>query len=262
MKEDYAQRYGDLQRWHWWFRGRERIIASVLRRELRAPTPRTILSVGCGPAEGLQWLAPFAGAEGKVIGLDLDLLHAHSLPEGVQFVVGTLEKPPLDNKSFDAILALDVLEHIERDVEGLSEVARLLKPGGLLLITVPALPSLWGGQDLVNEHRRRYTKRSLTRLFDAAGLSGYRVGYFNTFLLPVVAAVRWSRRLGGLSQRSQSDFGNSRPGALNEMLAMVFGAERHLVERASLPIGVSLLAIYTARAGNDLTEHLKKESQS
>jgi SAM-dependent methyltransferase len=245
MKKDYARQYGDLQQWHWWFRGRRRIIETLLRQELPGDGPRRILSVGCGPGTGLAWLLPFAGARGKVVGLDIEELHARDLPAGVEFVVGALEDAPLPDASFDAVLALDVLEHLDDDAAGLRQAARLVKPGGLLLVTVPALPSLWGGQDVVSEHRRRYTKPELARLFERAALPGSKVTYFNTLLFPLIAPVRWARRAAGLSQRQRSDFEDGGPGLVNETLARIFAAESHLISRAPMPIGVSLVATYS-----------------
>jgi SAM-dependent methyltransferase len=246
LKKDYARQYGDMQQWHWWFRGRRRIIEAILRQELpdSDAKPRRLLSIGCGPAEGLRWLTPFAGSGGKVFGLDMEPEHAAPAPEGVEFVIGRMEDAPFDDASFDAVLALDVLEHLDDDAAGLREALRLVKPGGLLLITVPALPSLWGGQDVVSEHRRRYTKHTLTRLFDAAGLKGYRASYFNTLLFPLVASVRLARRATGRGERTRSDFEDNRPGAVNDLLAWVFSLESSLINSAPLPIGVSLVATY------------------
>jgi SAM-dependent methyltransferase len=245
MKNTFAKQYGELEQWHWWFRGRRRIIESILRRELGATggaaAARRILSVGCGPAEGLTWLKPFAGYGGTIFGLDMEPTHAERVPEGVAFVVGRLEDAPYADASFDAVLALDVLEHLDDDAAGLREAVRMVKPDGLLLVTVPALPSLWGGQDVVSEHRRRYTKQTLTRLFDGAGLTGYRVSYFNTLLFPLVASVRLARRAAGSAERVRSDFEDSRPGLVNELLTWVFSLERAAINSAPLPIGVSLI---------------------
>jgi hypothetical protein len=110
------------------------------------------------------------------------------------------------------------------------------------MITVPALPSLWGGQDVVSNHRRRYTKQTLLRAFRQADLPQPRVHYFNALLFPPIAAVRWSRRAIGLGLRSRSDFDDSRPGFANEILACLFALERHWIGRVPMPIGVSLLA--------------------
>ncbi|MGH7965439.1 MAG: class I SAM-dependent methyltransferase, partial [Candidatus Binatia bacterium] len=154
MRRHFAEQYGDLEQWHWWFRGRRRILEAVLRRELAGRLSLSIASVGGGPAEGLTWLAPLAGPQGCIVGLDADPLHARRLQVGLRYVVGKLEAAPFASWSFDIVLALDVLEHIDDDVASLREAARLLKPDGLLVVTVPALPSLWGSQDVVSHHRR------------------------------------------------------------------------------------------------------------
>ena len=242
MQRQFAQSYGDLERWHWWFRGRLRILESVLRRELAGDRSRTILSIGCGPVAGLQWLRPFQGTHGRVIGLDVESWRAPETPHRIGFVRGRVEQAPFASASFDVVLLLDVLEHLDDDAAGLREAARLVRPGGLLLVTVPARPGLWGAQDVVSEHRRRYTKASLTRLLGDAALVDCRVGYFNALLFPLVAIVRRLRRAGGLADRARSDFLDNRPGPLNEVLAWVLGLEQHVINRVSLPIGVSLMA--------------------
>jgi SAM-dependent methyltransferase len=258
MRERFAQEYEDLEQWHWWFRGRQRILEAVLKREFRrlpAPPhrsgPRRLATLGCGPASGLEWLVAAVGEEGIVIGIDSDPTGAlrrlssgaRSCPRGVAFVYGQAEEAPLLPASCDAVLALDVLEHIDDDASALAEAARLVRPGGLVLVTVPALASLWGNQDVVSEHKRRYTGRSLAKTFDRARLSLAWQTYFNTALFPVIAGARWTRRLLALSDDERSDFEQGRPGRLNDFLTRVFAAERHLVGRARLPIGVSLLAV-------------------
>ena len=217
---------------------------SILRHEVDSGSSLNILSVGCGPAEGLKWLVPFAGPKGKVVGLDRDPIHARRLPDYAEFIIGTLERAPLAPASFDVVLALDVLEHLDDDLSGLHEAARIVKPGGLLLVTVPALPSLWGGQDVVSEHRRRYTRHSLSHLFSEARLSNYRLQYFNTLLFPLVAFVRWPRRALGLGTRQRSDAEDNHPGLINDTLAWIFGAESYFINYAPTPIGVSLVARY------------------
>lgn len=247
MKRQYAERYGDLEQWHWWFRARRDILAAVLRHELPQRASHTIASVGCGPPEGLDWLRPFAGPAGRVIGIDADPIHARRTAPGVEYVVGRLEAAPVAAGSFDVVLALDVIEHLDDDAGGLREAARLLGRPGLLVVTVPAFQSLWGAQDIVNQHRRRYTKTSLRDAFVRAQLAPPRITYFNTILFPAIAAVRWTRLALGLAERARTDFDDNRPGVANDVLRAVFAAERFLVPRVSLPVGVSLLA--TARLG-------------
>jgi hypothetical protein len=95
MKVGLAEQYANLERWHWWFRGRERILATVLRREFDAVAHPTVASVGCGPPEGLAWLEPIVGPSGRVVGVDADTLHACPLRPGIRYIVGKLEAAPL-----------------------------------------------------------------------------------------------------------------------------------------------------------------------
>ncbi|CAN5445819.1 hypothetical protein BH10PSE7_BH10PSE7_07580 [soil metagenome] len=152
------------------------------------------------------------------------------LPEGVPFASDT----------YDIVLALDVLEHVEKDVESLAVLCAKLSPGGRLIVTVPAHPWMWSSHDVKHHHYRRYTHRRLTDALKAAGLRPVRMSYFNTFLFPVAAAIRLIRNLIGGS--SNSDDRMPSP-AINSILKSVFSAERSLVARHNLPVGVSLLAV-------------------
>ena len=242
MEHGFAERYADFEQWHWWFRGRRRILDDLLRRRLDGHGPLAIVSLGAGPPEGLDWLVTLAGARGHVVALDAARVHARRLGPGLHYMVGDLGALPLAPAAFDVVLALDVLEHLDADATALAEAARLLKPGATLVVTVPALPSLWGAQDVVSHHRRRYTKRTLRALFARAGLPAPELSYFNTLLLPALAAVRWLARARGPSTEPPSDFEKNRPGLANELLARVFGLECHLLRHLHLPVGVSLLA--------------------
>jgi len=242
MNRDFGEQYASLESWHWWFRGRQRILETVLRRELVGRTPVSIASIGCGPVEGLMWLMPLAGPNGRILGLDTEPMHALHMRLGVEFVVGKLEAAPFTSRAFDVVLALDVLEHLDDDAAGLREGARLLKDAGFLLVTVPAFQSLWGGQDVVSHHRRRYTKQTLYQAFARAQLPRPHLTYFNTLLFPTIAATRLLRHACGLAHRPRGDFADNHPGLMNDMLAAVFALERYLVRRVPLPFGVSLLA--------------------
>jgi SAM-dependent methyltransferase len=245
MEHDYAKQYGDFQKWHWWFRGRQRIIDAILKTKLNGKLSQAVLSVGCGPSDGLEWLFPATSPGGMVVGLDADKVHSYQKLEKLHFVTGLLGQAPLADNSFDLVLALDVLEHIEDDVAALKDALRLLRKGGLLLVTVPALPMLWGGQDVVSHHQRRYTRRSLATLFNNAGISGYEINYFNTLLFPLAASVRLASRALGINQ-ADNELRYSRPGFTNNLLARIFGIESALITRTRMPIGVSLVATYTS----------------
>lgn len=246
MERSFAERYGDLTRWHWWFRGRERVLEALLARELKRARPRRVLSVGAGPRESLAWLRTVAGEGGFVAGTDADpsgaLLATRATVDAPPFAIAAADAPPFAQGAFDLVLALDVLEHLDDDAAALRACRDLVAPGGLLLVTAPAGPSLWGRQDVVSGHRRRYTRRTLAAAFERAGLGRpSRLAYFNVLLHPPIAAVRWTRRL--LRRPAYgSDFDGSVPGVLNDVLAAIFAAERHLVGRVPFPFGVSLAA--------------------
>lgn len=250
MERHFAREYRDLEQWHWWFVGRRRILETILRREIPSSLARDMLSVGSGPAEGLEWLLQFAARDGVVTGLDIDPAHGAGVPDRVRFVAGTLEAVPFASASFDVVLALDVLEHMEDDLAALREAIRLLKADGLLIITVPALPFLWGRQDIVSGHWRRYTRKSITSLLRRAGLVHYKITYFNTLLFPVVSAIRAGRRLLGTAGLARSDFADARPGVLNNALCWLFSLERYFVFGIPMPVGISLLATCRLRAPN------------
>src|SRR5262245_7274513 len=126
MEEQFATDYEDFERWHWWFQGRRQILASIVQRELaRMPANRSgpprLVSLGCGPAAGLDWLAEAAGTRARVIGVDADpsgALRGQSgaaRPERVSFAYGRAESTPLRSGSCDAVLALDLIEHMDDD---------------------------------------------------------------------------------------------------------------------------------------------------
>jgi SAM-dependent methyltransferase len=152
------------------------------------------------------------------------------LPDGV----------PFEGEAFDAVLLLDVLEHVEADRASLAALGGRLAPGGRLVVTVPAYRWLWSAHDDANHHVRRYTRAGLVQTAEAAGLRVYEATYYNTLLFPAAAGARLAGRLVGSQGRSGLGIP---PPLVNRLLAGVFGAERHLVGRVPLPFGVSVLMV-------------------
>lgn len=229
---------------HWWFAARRDIVGEVLRG-LRLRRSAKILEAGCGTGGNLALLARF----GSVTGVEMDpgaaamarrrgaarVLEGH-LPEAMPRFAGR----------FDLIVLLDVLEHIDDDLASLAALERLLSPGGKLVITVPAFAFLWGRHDEVHRHKRRYRAAGLRERIARAGLRVRHLSYFNTLLFPAIAGARALERcLGG---RAAMDALALPPGFVNRALGAVMGSERHVVARARLPFGVSLLAV-AERAG-------------
>jgi SAM-dependent methyltransferase len=243
-KEFYAE-YFALEDKHWWFVGRRRLLLKLLGRVFRpadSDARREILDVGCGTGTMLQHLSAY----GNTTGADADaeavyFCRKRGLENVLQLTDATL---PFEPGSFDLVTVLDVLEHIDDDLGMLREVFRVLKPDGLLLATVPAYRFLWGPQDEISLHKRRYRAKELKARLEQAGFSLLKLSYFNTFLFPFIAAIRLGRKIvPGPPAELKSDFTLTKAGFLNQLLASIFSWERHLITRFDLPFGVSIVAL-------------------
>lgn len=243
MERPYYQDYANWERTHWWFAARRQILRRLLERSLSGRNLR-MLDVGCATGGNGQILACY----GHLLGMDKNPSVASYLPEkGYQgFVVSGLEAIGARSNSFDLVTALDIVEHVDDDLAAIKELARISKLGGIVLITVPAFSFLWGQQDDISHHRRRYTRVSLKAVTAAAGLDIQKLSYFNTFLFPCVTAVRLVRRLRrSVPGRLQSDFVLFESGLPNKILAWVFSLEAFILSWLNLPFGVSLVCIAT-----------------
>jgi SAM-dependent methyltransferase len=225
---------------HWWYVGRRRIIASWVERVCRdigKPRPR-ILDVGCGTGANLEMLAEFGIAEGVDVSAEaLDFCRARGLGKVRQ---GAAESLPYEDAEFELVTGLDVVEHLDDDVGGLREMFRVLRPGGRVLLFVPAFMFLWGVQDDVSNHRRRYTLPELKDKLKEAGFALERASYANiTFFAPILLG-RLIMRATGLRPDSEN---NINIGALNGFLSRVLGAESWWLRKLSFPFGVSIICV-------------------
>ena len=236
MDPAYAAVHAEQDRDHWWFRGRLAVILAALEPRLPSRGLR-LVELGCGSGGVLTAL----GRYGEAIGVELDDgLRDIAVGRGLDVRAGALpDRLPVEAGSADVVLLLDVLEHLEAEQAALDAARTLLAPGGLFVATVPAYRWLWSAHDVVLGHRRRYTRTELSRIVIEAGFTLERATYFNTLLLPPIAAVRLARRLTG---RHGHDLQRP-PAALNRALAKIFAAERHLVSRVDLPFGGSVLLL-------------------
>ena len=237
-----------LERWtfdaeerHWWYRGRRRVLAAVLDA-LALPAGMRILDAGCGSGRNMVDLA----RRGTVAGVELasSSLDAARARDVGDVRAGSLEEPlPFADDAFDLAVALDVLEHLSDDELAWAELARVVAPGGRLVVTVPQYAWLWGEHDVVSHHHRRYTRAMLVARAARAGWSAERLTSFNSTLLPAIAAARLLQRARRSAQPAD-DLARTPQGVVNGALERVLAAEAAVIRRGrDLPAGVSLLAV-------------------
>jgi SAM-dependent methyltransferase len=239
MEEAIYHKTAAYEERHWWFLGRRCIIEKILH-DLSLPSKTKILEMGCGTGGNLSLLAKY----GEVYGVEWDTfarnyaINRHIAP----VLPGSLPLDiPYEDYFFDLIVLLDVLEHVEENGLSLVEMHKKQKPGGYLLITVPAFPALWSAHDEAHHHKRRYTLKTLNPIVRKAGYNIIYHSYMNTLLFPIIAALRIIKPL------DSSDDLFMPPNILNKLLYKIFATERHLLNLVSLPFGTSLLIL--ARKG-------------
>ncbi|REJ75228.1 MAG: class I SAM-dependent methyltransferase [Acidobacteria bacterium] len=276
----------DVEDSHWWFVGRRAILESFMReivdslrterKGLRTEEGRAtkdpdnanndlsgnggveadsqssvlapqsllkILDVGCGTGANLEMLSEFGESEGVDVS-DEALTFCKS--KGLTVHKGLAEELPFNDAEFDIVTGLDVIEHLDDDVAGLSEMNRVTRPGGYALVFVPAFMWLWGVQDDISNHRIRYTKKQIVERLKMAGYVVERATYANiTFFLPILGG-RTIMRLTGIKPESENNVNVS---ALNGIFGKIFSSERHFLKHVNFPLGVSIVVV--ARKSNE-----------
>lgn len=236
MDPEYARRYRDLYYRHWWWRAREQVIIATLRRRRPPAGWRHILDVGCGGGVFFARLAEFGDVEGVEPDAALvdDAPHVRS-----RIYVGPFDQQYRPPHLFDLILMLDVLEHLDDPTAALRHALSLLAEGGTVLVTVPAFELLWTSHDDFNQHRTRYTKRTMRALARAAGLRIERMRYFFHWTFPAKVA----QRIVQAAARAPATPAAVPPRPVNGMLYALSRLEHFALGRLDLPFGSSLMAV-------------------
>ena len=241
MDRDYELQTHRAEDRHWWYRGRRSVLERVID-DLRLPARARILDAGCGSGRNMVEFA----RHGIVTGIELSetsVCLAREREEG-DVVEGSVLDMPFDADAFDLAASLDVIEHLEDDLQALRELRRVVAPGGALLVTVPAYQWLWSGHDEINHHHRRYTRRSLQRIGEQAGWQQVRTTYFNSLLLPAAILLRVLDRFSRRTTESSLDLWIP-PEPLNWLLQRPLALEAALIGRGGrIPAGLSLLAVF------------------
>jgi SAM-dependent methyltransferase len=233
---------------HWWFRGRRAVLEALLARAGVGPRPR-LLDAGCGTGGNLVAF----GSLGPAVGVDpspraVAACRARGLTNVQQ---SSLESLPFQDAAFDLVLMTDVLEHIADDTAALRELHRVAAPGATLILTVPAYQWLWSPHDVEMHHQRRYTRPGLLRRLRASAWDPRLATYFNSLLLPPIAAVRTVQRIRPTGA-SASDVDRSAGGAAR-VLEWPMRIEAAAIRRGGrFGAGVSIGVVATPRGHEDL----------
>jgi SAM-dependent methyltransferase len=240
MDPIYEQKYHELEAKHWWFRSRREKVLSMLD----VSADRRYLDIGCSTGSLMQMLAEAGAKPEEIYGVDIsDPAIARARQRGLPHVYQMdAEQITLPRESFDQIVSSDCLEHLQNDEKALANWYELLKPGGRILIFVPAFMSLWSEHDVVNHHFRRYEPGELAAKMKAAGFEVEQTGYWNFFLFIPIWSFRMIKRLLRRwvfnTQPPQEDLTTPNP-VVNRLLYGLLQWENQLMRLVRFPFGVS-----------------------
>lgn len=233
---------------HWWFASRTRAITGLLDRYLAPDASRLVLDVGCGAGNMAHHLALY----GQVIGVDPNpkpLVVARQ--RGLRVYESSADSLPFPDAMFGLVALLDTVEHVANEAGVFAECYRVLKPGGFLIVTVPAFMWLWSQNDDLNAHQRRYTAPELDQKLAAQGFHVEHISYNNFFVFPLAAGRILLRRGHAEPQLASPHFDDEAyqvemeqaSPLVNRVLEQVGIVEANLMQRVTLPAGTSIICL-------------------
>src|SRR5258708_26763330 len=245
MSEKLLETFFEVEEKHWWWIGRKNIIKSLLNSK-GTGSKNIILDAGCGTGSNIIFFNQF----GRTYGIDISSVATKFFrTRGIKNVVtGDVSKLPYKSNFFDLVTCMDVLEHIENEEKAINEIFRVLKPGGEILLTVPALPFVFSKHDKAQGHFRRYDIKYLRKILASAGFVEEKTTYFNTLLSFPIILIRLMSKIKPFSHLADFDarlnYDIYKVPTINNLLISIFSLEAKILKKRDLPIGVSILAIY------------------
>lgn len=238
---------------HWWFVGRRKLISKIITA-LNIPHDMPILDVGTGTGTNLRLLKDLRYT--NVTGVDINETAIRFCLEKSLGKVkqGDICNLPFENNQFQLILATDIIEHVDNDLMALSEINRILLPGGIAIITVPAFQKLWGLQDKVSHHKRRYKVRQLKALVEKVGLYISKSFYFNYILFIPIWLARQIMHIFRIKLASENQINTP---ILNRILTHIFTFDVLSARWIRPPFGVSVMVVATKPQINEVDGGIK-----
>jgi SAM-dependent methyltransferase len=239
-----------LEQTHWWFKGKQFLLQQTLDLlENKFSKRARILDIGAGTGIVLKILQDM----GEAFGIELS-------QQGIKYLrkrklkriicADADQSLPFKNDSFTLITCLDVLEHLEKDVKLLEEMIRVSKPGGHILVAVPAFKIFWSPHDVALHHKRRYTRKDILERIHGMNCEIIKASYFNFILSLPILAVRTIKPLFIQSRQAQSDFFMNLPPFMNKLLGFLYKVEIGCLKFIDFPFGVSIIFVLRKCAWN------------
>jgi len=236
----YKEMY-NLENYHWWFLGKKTLLCAFLAKyaDLKNHSMK-ILDVGCGTGMIMFLLKNY----GETYGIDIseEALNFCRLRGHKYLKKARANNVPFDNQFFDLVIAFDLLEHLEDDEGAVKEFYRILKKGGILLISVPSFKFLYSEHDLAAGHKRRYTANQIKRLMKQKQFSIMKITYTNMFIFPLVVVYRLLKKFFPIREQVKTDF-FSVPLIINKILSSIYRLEAILLARMDFPFGLSVVCV-------------------
>jgi SAM-dependent methyltransferase len=228
---------------HFWFRGFRQFVQPLIERAVTGvPSPR-VLDCGCGTGSNLAMLRPYGDAYGFDLTMrGVEFAHAH----GHRVARASIASIPFSSATFDLVTSFDVFQILPDDIEqsAIAEMARVLKPGGRLVLNVAALKILHGRHSVLSEEVRRYTPKRLKWIVESAGFRIDRLSFAHAAILPILLPVRiWHRFVAnGTVQAGESEITVPSP-PVNAAMSALVGLEARALRLMNMPIGSSLMCL-------------------
>lgn len=239
MVDSFFENLYNLEKTHWWFVCRRQLARDLLTTYQPTTLPR-ILDMGCGTGgmlDELQQVGVEFGLDVSATAIEFCRARGHD-----RIVLGSGEALPFLPNSFDAIVSLDVFEHIGNDLLAFKSVHRICAPGAVVILSVPAMQFLWTTRDDRLLHKRRYTRSALITIVRLAGFEVIKCSYYCVFFFPVVYALVFLSRLAGVTPHVSTDIPAVNP-VLNYLFRQILLAEQWLMRWVNYPFGVSLVCV-------------------
>jgi ubiquinone/menaquinone biosynthesis C-methylase UbiE len=246
MSDDLLSKFNKVESFHWWWEGRRELVKDFMNN--LSKKNGKLLDVGCGTGETMVYVKRnFKDWEVNGVDVSREAVNFAKKRGFTEVFLGKADRLPFKSNQFDAILLLDVIEHLDNSVSSILEMKRVLKPGGKILITCPALKIIWSKHDEGQGHVMRYERKEMRGLAEKTEMVLEKVKYFNFVLSLPIIVIRLLGKLPGFSFLVSYDNGMNYEMAsikpVNGLLRWIFVSEVSLLKKITYPWGISIMAV-------------------